>query len=213
MGHRRRRLSVCTTSVAILVSLVSAVPSVFTPNPASAASATLLWAATGDDGSVGRASQYALRLSTSAISANDTLSWWNAATIVSMTGKIPAISGTLDSTVLSGLTSGTRYYAILRAADEVPNWSGFSNVVAIDARDTAVTVIGTVRESSTGIAIGGAAVHETRSGVIVYTQADGTYSLSTSAGTLSITAFKYGYSPVTSSPVAPAGSQTLDFTL
>ncbi|TMQ57200.1 MAG: hypothetical protein E6K76_11280 [Candidatus Eisenbacteria bacterium] len=215
MGHRRRRLSVCATSVAILVSLVPAVPSVFTPNPAFAASATLLWTAPGDDGSVGRASQYALRISTNAISAKDTLSWWNAATSLSMAGKIPAVAGTLDSTVVSGLTSGTRYYAIIRAADEVPNWSGFSNVAAIDAAlVAAVTVTGTVRESSTGIAIGGAAVHESGSGVIVYTQPDGTYSLSVPAGTLSITASKYGYSPVTSSvAAASASSKTLDFTL
>lgn len=97
--------------------------------------ATLVWTAPGDDGTVGRASQYDLRISTSAISGTDTLSWWNAATVVSMAGKLPALSGALDSMVVTGLLPSARYYAIIRAADEVPNWSGFSNVAMVDTRD------------------------------------------------------------------------------
>ena len=101
----------------------------------STASATLLWTAPGDDGLLGRASQYDLRISATPISASDTLSWWNAATVVSMAGKVPALSGTTDSMQVTGLAPATRYYAIIRAADEVLNWSGFSNVAAIDTRD------------------------------------------------------------------------------
>jgi hypothetical protein len=98
-------------------------------------SVTLIWTAPGDDGTLGRASRYDLRYSANAISGTDTTSWWNSATIVNMTGKTPAAAGQLDSMVVSGLLSGTRYYAILRTADEVLNWSGYSNVAVFDVLD------------------------------------------------------------------------------
>lgn len=217
MGYRRRRLSVCVTSSAILVSVVSVfslVSLVSTTKQVFAASATVLWTTPGDDGALGRASQYGFRISAKAISGTDTVSWWNAATIVNTAGKVPGIPGTLDSLVLTGLTSGTRYYAILRTADEVPNWSGFSNIATISALDSLATVVGTVRESSTGIAIAGALVREGVSGASATTLANGTYLLSAAAGTLSITATKSGYTPVTSSVTAGAGTtRTLDFNL
>jgi hypothetical protein len=99
-------------------------------------SVTLLWSAPGDDGMMGRATRYDLRVSTTAISGADTLSWWNAATVVDMSGRVPAQPGAADSVVVSSLLVGSRYYAILRAADEVPNWSGYSNVAVIDLRDS-----------------------------------------------------------------------------
>ena len=98
-------------------------------------STTLVWTAPGDDGTIGRASKYDLRYSANAISGTDTLSWWNAATIVNMTSKLPSTSGAADSMVVSGLTSGVRYYFVIRAADEVPNWSGYSNVASFVAGD------------------------------------------------------------------------------
>jgi len=89
---------------------------------------TLHWTASGDDGSVGTASSYDLRYRTVAISGTDTLSWWNAATRV--TGlPAPHASGAPDSMRVRGLTPLTTYYFVLRVADEVPNWSGFSNLV------------------------------------------------------------------------------------
>ena len=98
--------------------------------------ATLLWTAPGDDGMTGRASRYDLRISTNAIAGTDTLSWWNAATVVDMSGRVPASPGAADSVAVSNLLVGSRYYAILRAGDEVPNWSGYSNVALIDLRDS-----------------------------------------------------------------------------
>ena len=122
-----------------LLRLASILLAVFTFSPAWAqtagVSATLVWTAPGDDGTLGRAAQYDLRVSASAIAGVDTLSWWNAASIVNMAGRIPALSGALDSMVVTGLLPSTRYYAILRAADEVPNWSGYSNLAVIDTRD------------------------------------------------------------------------------
>jgi len=87
----------------------------------------LLWTATGDDGSVGTASSYDLRYRTVGITGTDTLSWWNAATRV--TGlPVPHASGATDSMRVRGLTPLTTYYFVLRVGDEVPNWSGYSNV-------------------------------------------------------------------------------------
>lgn len=102
---------------------------------AQAVSVTMLWTAPGDDGSSGRASQYDLRYSTAAISGTDTLSWWNAATKVLSGLPSPGVSGTTDSVQVLGLSPSTTYRFILKAADEVPNWSGYSNVAVVITPD------------------------------------------------------------------------------
>lgn len=90
-------------------------------------SVVLQWTAPGDDGSVGRATSYDLRYRTTAISGTDTLTWWNGATQVS--GEpIPSTAGATDSMRVRGLIPLTTYYFIIKAGDEVPNWSGYSNV-------------------------------------------------------------------------------------
>jgi hypothetical protein len=123
-----------------LLLLAGLAPLALLVTPAAAqtqtASVTLLWTAPGDDGMTGRASRYDLRVSASPISGADTLSWWNAATVVDMSGRVPAPAGAADSVVVSNLTVGAQYYAVLRAGDEVPNWSGFSNVALIDLLDS-----------------------------------------------------------------------------
>jgi len=104
------------------------------PNDARAQTAAdstvvLHWTAPGDDGIVGRATSYALRYRSTAITGTDTTSWWNAATPA--TGlPIPGVSGSTDSVRVRGLIPLTTYYFVVRAADEVPNWSGFSNVAS-----------------------------------------------------------------------------------
>lgn len=100
------------------------------PAPAFAQSgdtATLLWTAPGDDGNTGRATRYEMRYRTTAISGPDTLSWWNAGSAVSGL-PAPSAAGATDSVVVTGLNPSLTYYFIVRAADEVFNWSGFSNV-------------------------------------------------------------------------------------
>jgi hypothetical protein len=89
--------------------------------------ATLLWTAPGDDGSTGVAAQYDLRYSPNAIAGTDTLAWWNAATRVTNL-PAPRPAGSVDSVQVRGLTPSRTYFFILRTADEVPNWSNFSNV-------------------------------------------------------------------------------------
>lgn len=122
-----RLLAVFTITAAFTFSAASA--------QTTTVSATLVWTAPGDDGTLGRAALYDLRVSANPIAGADTLSWWNAATLVNMSGRLPALAGALDSMVVTGLLPSTRYYAVIRAGDEVPNWSGFSNVAVIDTRD------------------------------------------------------------------------------
>ena len=88
-------------------------------------STTLTWTAPGDDGSQGTASQYDIRYSTSEI----TEATWNSAT--QCTGEpTPQTAGSSENFTVTGLTPDTTYYFALKTADEVPNWSGLSNVVS-----------------------------------------------------------------------------------
>ena len=90
-------------------------------------SVVVVWTATGDDGSVGTATTYDLRYRAVGITGTDTTSWWNAATPV--TGMpVPRASGATDSIRVRGLIPLTTYYFVLKVADEVPNWSGYSNL-------------------------------------------------------------------------------------
>jgi Fibronectin type III domain len=116
-----------------LLALALATTALMDPSTASGqtsadSSVTLEWTAPGDDGNVGRATTYALRYRTTPPST-DTLSWWNAATSVSGL-PAPSNAGTTETFLVRSLTPLTTYYFILRAADEVPNWSGFSNVAS-----------------------------------------------------------------------------------
>jgi hypothetical protein len=96
------------------------------PEPARADSITLTWTATGDDGSVGRATTYELRFSEQPV-AGDTTGWWNGASTAGVLPP-PSTAGARESYVMSGLATGSTYYFVLRVADEAGNWSGFSNV-------------------------------------------------------------------------------------
>jgi len=103
---------------------------------ASDSTVTLRWTAPGDDGMAGRANRYDLRYRSTAIVGTDTLSWWNAATPAAGL-PTPGVAGTTDSFAVRSLAPATTYYFIVRAADEVPNWSGFSNVaVRVPTADT-----------------------------------------------------------------------------
>lgn len=81
------------------------------------------WTAPGDDGSSGLASAYDLRRSTAPITAGNFAS---ATQLIPQ--PTPAVAGTAQSYVVTGLTPGTTYYFALRARDEMGNWSGVSNV-------------------------------------------------------------------------------------
>ena len=90
-----------------------------TPTPSSI---TLTWTAPGDDGSIGIATSYDIRYSTSAINEGN----WASATQV--TGEpTPAGAGTVQNMVVSGLSPSTTYYFAIKTSDEVPNTSAISN--------------------------------------------------------------------------------------
>jgi Fibronectin type III domain len=126
--HRARSLGRRLLMTVALVAALTALNAIPAHAQTSAdSSVTLTWTAPGDDGDVGRATTYDIRYRTVGISATDTTSWWNAATQV--TGEpAPSTAGSTDSMRVRGLTPLTTYYFLLRAADEVANWSGYSNV-------------------------------------------------------------------------------------
>lgn len=88
--------------------------------------------APGDDGTLGVASAYDLRYSTSAITNDASFS---AATQVAVQ-PVPAGPGTLQSYVLMGLTAGTHYYFAIKARDEVNNWSALGTVLNVTMQTT-----------------------------------------------------------------------------
>ncbi|MCX6826599.1 MAG: fibronectin type III domain-containing protein [candidate division Zixibacteria bacterium] len=95
-----------------------------TTGTATATSVVLTWTAPGDDSITGTAAQYDIRYSTSLITE---LNWSSASQI---TGEpIPKSVGNAETFTVTGLQNGTLYYFAIKTADEVPNWSGLSNVV------------------------------------------------------------------------------------
>jgi len=82
----------------------------------------LTWTAPGDDGSTGTATSYDIRYSNSEIFESN----WSSATTV--TGEpTPAVAGSSESHMVSGLTDDTTYYFALKTTDEAANESGISN--------------------------------------------------------------------------------------
>jgi len=103
-------------------------------------SITLTWTSPGDDGTVGTVFLYDIRYSHVSV-GTDTNSWWYTADTV--TGEpSPSSPGTKDSCQVIGLSSSTTYYFLIKTADEVPNWSGFSNV----AYETTAVGVGSIDE-------------------------------------------------------------------
>jgi hypothetical protein len=88
-----------------------------------------------------RVSYLDLRISTRAITGTDTLSWWNAATKISMAGKLPSLPGSPDSILLGSLINSVRYYAIIRSASSTYSWSSFSNVATFTPSATITAVL------------------------------------------------------------------------
>ncbi len=88
-------------------------------------SVTVSWTTPGDDSLLGTASQFDLRYSTSSINAANFASAirWNSM-------PAPATSGTRQSVTVTGLVPATTYYFAIKTADEVPNWSGISNLAS-----------------------------------------------------------------------------------
>jgi hypothetical protein len=105
---------------------------------AQTSSVTLDWTAPGDDGSVGTATTYEMRWSTvrpDTTSQATIQTWWSGATVVAGLPN-PQIAGTTQTVTVSRTWLPGTYYFVMRAADEVPNWSLFSNVAVKVISDT-----------------------------------------------------------------------------
>ena len=88
-------------------------------------SAVPTWTDTGDDGTVGTASSYEVRYSTS----NITEANWNQAAV--FCSGTPGASGTNECCDGVALSPGTSYYFAVRLTDDAHNISPLSNVVHI----------------------------------------------------------------------------------
>lgn len=113
-------------------------------------SLTLLWTAPGDDGNVGQASQYDIRMSLATITDQNFLSATQVANI-----PTPKPAGQVESLTVAGLDTAHTYYFAVKTADEVPNWSALSNVASGTTTDdqTAPATI-TDLHASTGTDLG-----------------------------------------------------------
>ena len=89
-------------------------------------SVTVRWTTPGDDGLLGTAAQFDLRYSTSPITSAN----FNSATRWATT-PAPTAPGTTQSVMVTGLTPSTTYYFAIKTGDDVPNWSGISNVLSV----------------------------------------------------------------------------------
>jgi len=94
----------------------------------------LTWTAPGDDGSTGNADTYDVRYQLASLGPLDTETEFNVAS--QATGEpSPGSAGSTENFTVTGLTPNTAYYFALKTADEVPNWSGFSNTDSATAAE------------------------------------------------------------------------------
>ena len=73
----------------------------------------LVWTAPGDDGAIGTASAYQVRVSTASI----TLGNWGAANVVGP-APVPLASGKRQGFTVRGLSTDTTYYFAMRTVDD-----------------------------------------------------------------------------------------------
>lgn len=103
-------------------------------------STTLTWTAPGDDASIGKATSYEARYSTSRPDTATVATfnaWWSAATPI-MGMPTPLVAGSTQSVIVApsgGFPSGVKIYFVIRSLDEVPNYSTLSNVAWRDFID------------------------------------------------------------------------------
>lgn len=125
-------------SIFVLIAVVLA--GVFVAADSYASCVSLSWTASGDDGYEGRAALYDLRYSLSPITPTNVNSLpsykWSPE---------PLHSGSTEYVDISGLFPASRYYFVLRVADESNNWSDWSNVVTkVAPPDVCVDRVGNV---------------------------------------------------------------------
>ncbi|TMQ69860.1 MAG: hypothetical protein E6K81_13955 [Candidatus Eisenbacteria bacterium] len=126
-GNRQLRRSEGWGSLLFAVLLLLVLAPIVAHAQAAPDTVTLTWTAPGDDGRVGTATDYELRISTAPITAAN----WGQATIVPGTPR-PLVAGTRQRMIVRGLANGTTYWLALKTVDDAGNWSDVSNVVRWD---------------------------------------------------------------------------------
>lgn len=91
----------------------------------------LFWTAPGDDGNIGRAAEYDIRVHSEQITDDN----WGDATQFPHP-NIPKGPGMTESIEIE--TDGGVYYIAIKTVDDAGNWSGLSNVVRIGCDSTDV---------------------------------------------------------------------------
>lgn len=117
-------------------------------------SVTLQWTAPGDDGAIGTATQYDIRVATSVINEGN----FGAASRVNG-APAPLAAGSTQSMDVTGLTPSTSYWFAIKTADEQGNWSPISNLVqwttgasTDDIRPAALVVaVGTLTDNTVAL--------------------------------------------------------------
>ena len=97
----------------------------------------LHWSAPGDDGTQGTAVSYLVKYATYQLTAGN----FNSANNPAQQEPAPQVSGTKEYMIISGLTEGASYYFAIKTADDIPNWSGLSNVLSVKTLDLVKPVI------------------------------------------------------------------------
>jgi hypothetical protein len=87
----------------------------------------VVWTSSGDDGAVGTAASYEIRVSTAPI----TIANWSGANVVGP-APLPLPSGSRQGFTVRGLSSDTTYYVAMIVADDAGNSSTLSNVLRWD---------------------------------------------------------------------------------
>ena len=128
-----------TVSNLIAVFLVLIAGSILTVSSFAAdvtpSSITVYWTSPGDNGNEGVASMYDIRYSTSSINAGN----WGS--ILQAEGEpTPHMAGTTETYTIGDLIPDTWYYIAIMTADEVPNWSDLSNVIAVKTQSLSLDV-------------------------------------------------------------------------
>ncbi len=95
-------------------------------------SVDLAWTAPGDDGVVGTATSYDLRISSTAI--QDETDFNNATAIDN--APPPSVAGSTETLTLSDLNAGTTYYLTIRSSDATGNFSELSNGITFTTTPT-----------------------------------------------------------------------------
>lgn len=108
-------------------------------------SATMSWTAPGDDGSIGLATAYDLRYSTSPITTAN----FASATPVNPQ-PTPLFAGAPQFYIVLGLTLNQDYYLAIKTRDDAGNWSSMSNVAHVRTHAVDVTPPAAIQDLSAG---------------------------------------------------------------